>query len=673
MLIKNHKERRNCGFDPQAPEKKGMLKQVQHDVRVFIFAAVIGFCFSSCGDWLDVIPDGVATIDMAFNSRTQALKYLRTCYSYMPKDASGNNPALLGSDELWVYQSAHAARNGIGTAAHDILMGMQNATAPLHARWTDMFQAIRDCNTFLENVRLVPDLQAWEREQWTAEVMVLKAWYNFLLVQMYGPIPIVRESFSVDVDVITVKVLRDPVDDCFNYIVELIDDACKDEALPSAVFDPASDLGRITKPIAKALKAKILVTAASPLFNGNEQMATLKNRDGKPLFNTTPELGKWQIAMQACKEAIEICHENGIALYRFLNDDRYSDIIATDLSLRNAFTERWNSEIIWANTQSIATANVGGFIYASMPKLDPTWTSDAVCKYYCAPMKMAHLFYTRNGVPLDEDNTRNINDIHNLRTAQTDDRLYIRQGRTTVDLHFDREPRFYAWLGFDGAVWYGAGQMDDKNPLSLRYLAFKIGEIDGSDGWGNLTGYIPKKYIPVDAQLRAINSVSAISYAWPIMRLSDLYLLYAEAINEYEGTAGPNRADLFSFIDAVRTRAGLQGVRESWLLYAKTSNKFEEQRGMREIIQQERMIELSFEGQRFWDIRRWKTAPEEYTPIEGWFMQVSTNDGTESEVNQMMYTPQLLYEPKFRERDYFWPIRNSDLDVNPNLVQNIGW
>jgi hypothetical protein len=169
------------------------------------------------------------------------------------------------------------------------------------------------------------------------------------------------------------------------------------------------------------------------------------------------------------------------------------------------------------------------------------------------------------------------------------------------------------------------------------------------------------------------NSVSGVSYAWPIMRLSDLYLLYAEALNEAEGPRGPNSAEMFKYIDAVRARAGLKGVKYCWDMYTNNS-KYGNQEGMRQIIQRERLIELSFEGHRFWDIRRWKTAYDEYqTPMQGWFMNVSIIDGTESEVNQMMYTPQLLLEQKFGNRDYFWPISSSDIDVNPNLVQNIGW
>lgn len=641
-------------------------------IKYIIFAAIIGL--SSCGEWLDVVPDGVATLDMAFNSRTQALKYLSTCYSYMPKNGGANDPATLGGDDLWTRNTAHLT-NRFSVAGLDISEGRQSALNPVLGRWSDMYQALRVCNTFIENVHLVPDLPAWEREQWMAEAIVLKAYYHFALVQMYGPVPLVRESLPVDVDVYEVKVEREPVDVCFDYIVELLDEACEGDKLQTIISNPASDLGRITKPIAKSLKAKVLVTAASPLFNGNNDQATLKNRDGTLLFNATYDADKWQKAMVACKEAIDICHDAGIMLYTY--DDaanRYTDTIITDISLRNAFNMKWNSELIWANTQMISSPSSGGMIHATMPKLNPDYVeSGDLCKFFGAPIKIASLYYTNHGVPLEEDNTRNMDEIYNLRTATAEDRLYIRQGRTTIDLHFDREPRFYAWLGFDGAVWFGAGQYNDKDASSLRYLAFKVGETDGTEGQGNWTGYIPKKIIPYEAQVSSINTISSLNYAWPTMRLSDLYLLYAEAINEVEGPNGANNTELFRYIDMVRARAGLNGVKESWNAYT-NNQKYNTQTGMREIIQKERLIELSFEGQRFWDMRRWKTIADEYrTPLQGWNMLVSTIDGTEEEVNKMMYQPQLLLEQTFGVRDYFWPIKTGDIEVNPNLVQNIGW
>ena len=629
---------------------------------------------TACSDWLDVVPDGVATLEMAFNSRAQALKYLSTCYSYMPKNGGAEDPATLGGDDIWTRRTTHFG-NRFSLAGLDISEGYQNATNPVLPRWNSMYQALRVCNTFLENVDKVPDLPAWEREQWIAEATVLKAYYHYCLVQMYGPIPLIRENMPVDIDIYSVKTERQPVDECFDYIVELLDEATDGDMLPTFVRDPASDYGRVTKPIALSLKAKVLVTAASPLFNGNNDQATLKNHDGTPLFNTTFKPEKWEIAMEACKEAIDICHEAGFMLYRYEDAaNRFSDTTVMNITLRNAFNLRTNSEIIWANTQMIAIPSSGGMIHASMPKLNPDYiNSNDICKFLGMPIKIAEMFYTENGVPLDEDKTRDIGDLYNLRTAQAKDGLYIRQGRTTVDMHFDREPRFYAWVGFDGGVWFGAGQYNDKDPLSLRYLAFKVGETDGTEGQGNWTGYIPKKFIPYEAQLNAINNISSPSYAWPIMRLSDLYLLYAEAINEAEGPNGAHSHELFQYIDMVRARAGLKGVKESWDTYT-NNQKYNTQVGMREIIQKERLIELSLEGQRFWDLRRWKTAPAEYSkPLTGWNMMVSIIDGTEEEVNRMMYQPQLLLKQKFGIRDYFWPIKTSDIEVNPNLVQNIGW
>jgi hypothetical protein len=152
------------------------------------------------------------------------------------------------------------------------------------------------------------------------------------------------------------------------------------------------------------------------------------------------------------------------------------------------------------------------------------------------------------------------------------------------------------------------------------------------------------------------------------MRISDLYLLYAEAINEAEGPDGPNSDVMFEYIDKVRHRAGLckeGGLKHAWDTYGRTK-KYQSQEGMRQIIQQERMIELVFEGHRFWDVRRWKTATKIYeTPIEGWNMK-----GFDAE---NFYIPRALYSQKFGVRDYFWPIRSSDITQNRNLVQNIGW
>jgi hypothetical protein len=642
-------------------------------IKILLFASLL-MGLTACGEWLNVVPDGIATLDMAFNSRAQARKYLATCYYYQPRNGGSDDPATLGGDDIWTRRTSHFSTR-FNLQGLDISDGMQNATSPVMPRWGHLYNGLRACNTFLENIGSVPDLEAWEREQWAAEITVLKAYYHFALVQMYGPIPIIRENLPVDADVYAVKVDRRPVDEVVDYIVELLDEATTGDQLPTYILDPASDYGRITKPIALSLKAKVLVYAASPLFNGNNDQATLKNHDGTYLFNSEYQVEKWEKAVAACKEAIDICHDAGFELYKFDNPgNRYGDTCALNVTLRNAFTLKYNSEIIWANTRMYSIGSSGGMIHASMPKLNANYqNSGEICKWFGLPIKIAEMFYGEHGVPLDEDKDRNVGDLFNIRKAVKKDALYVKEDKVTIDLHFDREPRFYAWVGFDRGIWFGAGQYDDKDPNSLRWLGFRVGEVDGTEGQGLWTGYIPKKYVPYEAMLNEINSISSPNYPWPIMRLSDLYLLYAEAINEAEGPNGANSAEMYRYINLVRERAGLEGVKESWDKYT-TNTKYTNQAGMREIIQKERLIELCFEGQRFWDIRRWKTAPREYsTPLKGWDMLVAVSDGTEEQTAQMMYQPQLLIEQKFGIRDYFWPIRTYDIEINPNLVQNIGW
>ncbi|MEL7586454.1 MAG: RagB/SusD family nutrient uptake outer membrane protein [Prolixibacteraceae bacterium] len=632
--------------------------------RTIKMSAILLIMLTACSEYLDVVPEGVATIDLAFNQRDEALKYLYTCYSYMPKHGNlAQDPAILGGDELITYNESFR----FNISAFQIALGMQNATSPILDKWGSLYQGIRDCNIFLENVHKVPDLPDWERDQWIAEVKFLKAYYHFYLIQTYGPIPLVKENLPVDVVISEVKAFRDPVDSCFSYVVKLLDETRS--ALPLKVLDPATELGRITRPAALSLKAKVLVTAASPLFNGNNDQSTLRNSDGTPLFNATYVPEKWNAAVTACKEALAVCDEAGMELYYYPASalTKLTDTIVTQLSLRNAFCERWNSEIIWANTQSIAAGGASGIQQLATAKLNPSFRDAPQIgpASICPPLKMSKLFYTQHGVPISEDKTRNAGMLYSLRTAQTEEKLYIKAGSTTVDLHFDREPRFYAWLGFDCGIWYGQGKTDDK--LELWSVEAKKGNIDGHIGTNNgtRTGYFCKKYVHYNNVISSLTSYSVTPYPWPVIRLSDLYLLYAEAINEAEGPDGANQVELFRYIDLVRARAGLEAVKDSWDKY--TNNpKYSTKEGMRQIIQQERMIELAFEGHRFWDVRRWKSAPDVYnSSIESWSVQQYETAN--------FYRPEILYTQTFGVKDYFWPVKNSDIINNRKLIQNIGW
>ncbi|MDD2513307.1 MAG: RagB/SusD family nutrient uptake outer membrane protein [Proteiniphilum sp.] len=628
-----------------------------------LFLIMVSFIFSlGCNDFLEVTPDNIATIDYAFRLRSTAERFLFTCYSYMPNQGSLNeNPALLGGDELWLV--ATNTNN-----AWMIARGNQRVVNPYTNAWQgaqgskDIYQGIRECNVFLENIDLVPDMSDFEKARWIAEVKFLKAYYHFYLIRMYGPIVLVKENLPVSASPEEVRIPRSPVDECFDYVIQLLDEALPD--LPERIEFEVSELGRITKAINLSLKAKVLVTAASPLFNGNPDYKGFTNKDGTPLFNTTPDETKWEKAAAACKVAIDFCDSLGHELYTYqpqFSQYNLSDTTITQMSIRNAFNEKWNSEVIWANTSSQIVGLQGN---ATPRGLDPALVASTGAQGNIAPpIKIAELFYSDNGVPIDEDITWDYSSRFKLRIPEFEHRYNLKQGYTTARLHFNRENRYYASLGFDGGIWYGQGRYDDSSD-NLLFVSSKRGQPAAPINLGSYstTGFFPKKYTHFQSVIGTGSTFTRESYPWPVIKLNDLYLLYAEALNELNGPGD----EIFLYLNKIRSRAGLPGVEEAWSNYSVNPNKYKTQEGLREIIHRERTIELMFEGQRFWDLRRWKKAVLELNkPITGWDLDQETAQG--------YYREKMIYNMIFRTRDYLWPLNENTILANPTLVQNPGW
>ena len=156
-------------------------------------------------------------------------------------------------------------------------------------------------------------------------------------------------------------------------------------------------------------------------------------------------------------------------------------------------------------------------------------------------------------------------------------------------------------------------------------------------------------------------------YPFPIVRLADLYLMYAEALNEATENGEFVPAAVYTNIDIVRKRSGLEGVVDSWKKYSTNPNKPSTKEGMREIIRKERQIELALEGVRYHDLRRWKLARSTYnnTFIRGWSIdQENTED---------YYVIRNIAQKKYSQKDSLWPVKYDDIIRNPKLKQNPGW
>ena len=617
---------------------------------------------TNCTDYLDVVPDGVATMDNAFSNRANAEKFMFACYNMIPNQ---NDPFVypgnVGFDEIWwdVDVAGLNSRSGARIARND-----QNAPDPFQNYWDgrrdgrNLWVGIRDCNIFLDNIHRVPDIQNWERVRWISEVQFIKAYLHFFLMQLYGPIPIVDVNLQVNAPAEDVRVFREPVEEVTEFIVKLLDESLLN--LPDKIDETVTEMGRITRSIAKAVKAKVLVWAASPLMNGNTEYSSLQDKRKIPLIPTTFDKTKWNRAADAILDAINECHSNGHALFRYQPGfDALSSTTLLKYTLRGAVSERYedrNMEPVWAHP---AWNNQNQYQNYCTPKFHTNY--GGTCEL-SATLKIAEQYYTNNGVPIDEDPTWNYSGRYETRMDTGEfHQYYISKGETTANLNYYREPRFYAHLAFDRSLFEATTQSEAQTIVIKNRSGDPHGVVFADCHIS--TGYFMKKLVSFRSGTTTASPAPR-RFTIPLIRMSDLYLLYAEALNEIKET--PDN-EVYQWVDSIRLRAGLEGVVDSWRKYSIVANKPSTKEGMREIIKRERMIELAFEGQRPFDLRRWKDAAKYMNqPVQGWDYQgVYVNE---------YYVVRTYYSNRnYTLKDYLWPLYNTAISRNPNLVQNPGW
>ncbi|MDD4969309.1 MAG: RagB/SusD family nutrient uptake outer membrane protein [Paludibacter sp.] len=626
------------------------------------------FVLGSCADYLDVVPDKTQEIGAMFERREAAYAALATCYHYLPQEDGVYSTYAFASDELTTPIPKE-------TPGVELMRGKQTTANPLMGLWDDtypygrmqesVFKAIRSCNILIENIHLVKDMTDIEKDTWKAEALFLKAYYHFLLFRQYGPIPIVDENLPVTASVDEVRIKRKPVDEVVKYIVTTMDKAIAN--LPVRITS-SNNLGRIDQVIAYSIKSRVLLYAASPLYNGNAQFyETFVDKDGVKLFNTIYDKEKWKSALDAAEAALKIATSNGVKMYEFkgvVPAFDTLDILQPEVkalyNYRYMFTEAWNSELIWGNSAPVNNGDWWSLQAASM-MINPDASAQAAAWQWVSPtIQVAEAYYTKNGLPIDEDITFKYANRYSLARVTDADKYHAITGSTVMipNLHLGREPRFYASIGFDKGIYRTWGKKWN--------LLMKKGETYGRRGNTNdyvITGYVLKKVCHPNSEGDAYNKL--VVYPWPLIRLAELYLNYAEAYNEYYG---PDQK-VYDALNRVRVRSGVPTVEAAWEnpLFAKTLNKHKTVDGLRQIIRQERQIELAFEGHRNFDVRRWKEADKYFNrPVTGWSVDGATTN--------TFYIVKTVGQRSFiTPRDYLHPIKYDEMVVNSNLVQNPGW
>lgn len=574
---------------------------------------------ASCDKYLDKGPEENLSVQQAFQERAYAERWLFNIYSGIPlmmnfHQGGFENPFVGGCDEM-----------ELTSGSADGQLFNQGAVNPAHnfGIWGQTAVFSRKCNLFLDNIELTPATPA-EKSMWIGEVHFLRALYNFLSVRAYGPIPIYDKAMAIGSDF--TKIERATLQECIDFIVSDCEEAAK--RLPSK---RASSLyGRATSVAALALKSRVLLYAASPLFNGNKDYSSMTNTDGEPLIPSEYDANKWKLAADAAKECIIAANE--YALHISTTGDpvqSYSEI----------FTTNWNEEVLFA-------ANVG---------------INSLFEQCCDPVGLLGL---SQYAPTQQivDAFRMVNGVLPFKTDDNGEIIYSDSGMPTVipesgyvesgfdengisNMYVGREPRFYAQVNYSGANW--------KNHTCEFWNS-------GADGLKNAaanhskTGYLLRKFADPLSSPTGVQAIVNIR-SWAYFRLAEIYLNYAEALNESEGG---DHVEALEYLNKVRQRGGIPALEGS---YTKDE--------LRLLIRQERRVELAFEDHRFFDVRRWKIAEDtDNTKIYGMNITAGTYLGDEN-----FYKRTLVEERKFSSKHYLLPIQKTEIEKCPALVQNLGY
>lgn len=668
--------------------------------KIYYLMTIFLFTFFGCNDFLNILPDDKPELEDAFNDKYNAEKYLFTCYRSLPTYVTPTTTLGLSGGGDIIYSERNTG-GGLSAGPPAPMMSFlkgNNVTNPYMNFWDGLngaprclWEGIRHCNIFLEGILVEnggpKDVDEFIRARWIAEVKAIKAYLHFYLLQLYGPIPIVDKAVPISEKGDIVNVYREPIDKVVEYIVNTLDEAIVDLPVINEL-DAVSEFGRFTKTIALSIKAKTLVLAASPIFNNNNFYNGYKDKRGIELFPRGDSKEKWNKALEACDIACRSAEEDGAIIFittdggnnaiKGVNIANINDTTKAMVSLRQAVTESWNPEVIWALNESTTTLQKWSTMLSNDEWFNLAGSGGADIGQRHAPtLNVVELFYSSNGIPIDEDadwiNNGWYQNRYNTELPDAEhSKYFIKKGQETAILHFNRSLRFYASVGFDGGIWEGREKTLAlaSFPNMIRHMGSGYKHAEEYGGYP-YSGYLAKKL----SHLKTTYTETRITliredYSFPLIRLADMYLLLAECLNE---VGGPQQTDskgqnAFFYLDQIRARSGMEGVVESWNKYAlsRYKSKPNDVSGLREIIRRERLNELAFEGHFYYDVRRWLLAEEMFNkPVLGW--------NKEGENKKDFYNVRVLLQPRFSMKDYLMPIRKNSLLQNPNLVQNPGW
>ena len=606
------------------------MKNIKYYFLTVIFALTV-----SCQDGSDFLdPEAVTglTPDEVFTNALNTMKFLDDIYGrIVPVHAQGGNRGSRwpGTDAMLEVATDNAVSylpSG-GFLAFNVGLWSPLSTLKLFSciEWENDWAAIRACNLFLSKIDRVPENSEYGFNNQTrvvrkGECIFLKAFFYSELFKQFGGLPlldrVVELSDKMDFP-------RNSVDETVEYIVNLCDEA----ALILPATHPELDYGRATKGAALALKARVLLYAASPLWNNPEK------QDDSP-FRGRYDQTKWRKAAEAAAEVI------GMNVYSLHPD------------ISDLFTTRVNSELI--------------FVRLNQPGIWMTFLS--IPNRICLPGRTD----TKSGV--NQVTWNLIREYEILKNGQS----YLISDDLPTDIYdpqnpfVNRDPRFYRDCMFNGYLYLG-----ETARFGLAEGGVARPPHNPSDAGAFATYTFCVKFadvtIPLTGGGRSPAGANAVTNQnYPYLRYAEILLNYAEAMNEAFGPdvdGLSNGKTALWAINQVRARAKYPNKPE-YMGYTGGLPSLPtglSQNDFRERIRRERRIEMAFEEHRFWDVRRWKVPASELTKIEGLIPIWGPGGVVRYEI---ITIEERVFDPKMM---YRMAIRQEEINKNPNLVQNPGW
>jgi hypothetical protein len=561
--------------------------------KIFLAAFFAITFISACkkGGFLDQVKVTDLNEETVFADSARTMAFLTRIYSDIGFSA---DPKRFGGS-VGIYNITDETEHSSQSATAYNIIFQTGAVSALNIpddAWVTTYANIRRVNILLSHLPTTP-LSAPLRARVAGEARFLRAWYYFILLKHYGGIPLVGDVVYTATDVVPGK--RATYEACVNYI----EAECNAAAAVLPFSHSTLDYGRITKGAAMALKSRLLLYAASPLFNGRAD-----NMEGV-LGYPTADATRWSKAAQAAKDLVDA---NQYQLYDLTTQPGYG--------FQKVFTLRKNSEYILA----VMAAN-NRTLEAVWDPATRTGTGSAM-----PYQELVDAFGMSNGKPITDPTS----------------------GYNPANPYVGRDPRL------NWSILYNDGLRLNVSK-TITAVSTYVGA--AQDGFPTTkTGYFLRKML--DDNTIASTTSSPTERCFPLIRYAEVLLNYAEASNE----AG-NISIAYDQIKAIRKRAGITAGTDGNYGLAVSLTKD----AMREIIQNERRIELAIEEHRYWDVRRWKIAENvSNKTLHG--MKI-TKTGTVYSYEIVNVRTPVFTGPKW----YLWPIPQGEVNKSADLQQNPGW